>query len=562
MTSHVVLGQPALFQLTDTAELPEDMSERERRLLVGALNFHALMAPERDLLVHAYDGGNESLPRTTEDSTFTGMSRAYSARLFSLRMRSDVLTEKRTSIEAEDEANALISTPYRHVHISRDDVLAYDPPRDVARDPLRRVMRKVRTRYPLLYDELRDIELRRYREQIATPAQRRRYADEFLPGGHHEDSSIVPAPQPPDGAPRAVLFGLHWFELGGAERWAFETVRIAREAGYLPIVLTNRDSHQPWITRSELDGALVIPFSEHTVHSQTPGIEQVLRAILRTFDVRGVVVHHNQWLYDRLPWIVASRPGIPIVDSTHIVEHRGGGYPRSSVIADPSITTHHVISPNLASWMTDVQRVDSGKVIMAPLGGLTVSARDADFRPRADGAPFVVAFIGRMSRQKAPEVFCAAAERLHALDPHMRFVMHGDGEMSGWVDELIAAHGLVAVTTRRDSSISVEHTFREAHVLAVTSHNEGLTLTTLEAVAHGVPVVSTDVGAQSDVVPEAGLVTSRVTRSVAEFVDRILALSRDEEVRRRLWSAERAAEKALLAHRSASEWFTEEVAGW
>ncbi len=85
----------------------------------------------------------------------------------------------------------------------------------------------------------------------------------------------------------------------------------SREAGLLPIVLTNRDSHQPWIGRPELDGALIVPFSEPTVRSQTAGVEELLRAILRTFDVRGVVVHHNQWLYDRLHWIARSRPGLP-----------------------------------------------------------------------------------------------------------------------------------------------------------------------------------------------------------------------------------------------------------
>ena len=36
----------------------------------------------------------------------------------------------------------------------------------------------------------------------------------------------------------AVLFGLHWLELGGAESWAMETVAMAREAGLLPIVVT------------------------------------------------------------------------------------------------------------------------------------------------------------------------------------------------------------------------------------------------------------------------------------------------------------------------------------
>ena len=44
--------------------------------------------------------------------------------------------------------------------------------------------------------------------------------------------------RPRRGAQPAVIVGLHWFELGGAERWAFETVKLVREAGLLPIVIT------------------------------------------------------------------------------------------------------------------------------------------------------------------------------------------------------------------------------------------------------------------------------------------------------------------------------------
>lgn len=355
---------------------------------------------------------------------------------------------------------------------------------------------------------------------------------------------------------------MHWFELGGAELWAFETVKLVREAGFLPIVLTNRDSHQPWITRPELEGALVVPFSEPTVQSQTPGVEQLLRALLRTFDVRGVVIHHNQWLYDRVAWIAASRPGIPIVDSTHIIEYSGGGYPLSSAIAAESVTKHHVISPTLARWMTDVQRIPAERVMMAPLGGLTVKPKDAVFRPRIEGEIFTVAFIGRMARQKAPEVFIAMARRLKSQGHTLRFILHGDGELSGWVDDIIEAEGLSADVIRRSSEIPVSETLDEAHVLVVTSHNEGLTLTTLEAIAHGVPVVSTDVGAQGDVIPKTALVSRYARLAARQLAETVIRVVDDEETRERLWREERKAEKKLLSQPSASSWFKKEVSSW
>ena len=531
-------------------------------MLVGALNFHALMAPERTLRVHLYDGTVETVPRLTDDTTFTGMSRDNKRRLASFDMVSAVAAEDRELQESEEDSTALVESSVRHLHISRDEILTYDPYRSPRPGLIGGAARWVKARAPLFYDDLRDLSLLRHRKRLTSAMTRRDYESEFQPGGAHEDEVIVPAADAPAGAQKAVIIGMHWFQLGGAELWAFETVRLVREAGFLPIVLTNRDSHQPWITRAELEGALLVPFSEPTVDSQTPGIEQLLRGILRTFDVRGVVIHHNQWLYDRVAWIAASRPGIPVVDSTHIVEYTGGGYPLSSVIAAKTITKHHVISPSLARWMTDVQRIPADRVVMAPLGGLTVKPKDAVFRARAADEVFTVAFIGRLARQKAPEVFVAMARRLKRQGLTVRYILHGDGELATWMDDIIAAEGLTEDIVRRTSHTLVSETLDEAHVLVVSSHNEGLTLTTLEAITHGVPVVSTDVGAQSDIIPEAALVPRFAHRAARRLAEAVAPLVADERARESLWSKERKAEKKLLSEQSASSWFEQEVGSW
>lgn len=560
MTLKHLHGLPALFEIE--GPVLDSMTERERRLLIGTLNFHALMAPGRSLDVHLYDGSIETLPRTTDDSTFSGLSRENRERTASVRIHSLVEQERRAAVPAEKAAAELIERSARHIHISTDAVLAHDPIRPARTDLIGRVARKVKAKTPLWYDEARDVAMLRDVRRLGVQAERQRYDLAFENSDKEPRPELVTVPPAPVGAVPAVLMGVHWFELGGAERWAFETVRLVREAGFLPVVLSNRDSQHPWVTRAELDGALIIPFSEATVDSQTLGVEQLLRGILRTFDVRGVVVHHNQWLYDRLAWIRRSRPGIPIVDSTHIVEYRGGGYPLSSVRVTDSITKHHVISPRLAQWMTEVQGVPSDKVVMAPLGGLTIKPKDATFAARAEDEPLTVTFIGRMAHQKAPEVFVAMARRISAKRDDVRFIMHGDGELSAWVGDVIEGMGMSDAIERRDSSVPVPVTLGESHVLVVCSHNEGLTLTTLEAITMGVPVVSTDVGAQSDIVPRSALVPRDVHRAARGLADRVLELADDESERESLWRSERKGEKKLLSKTSATDWFAKEIREW
>ncbi|WP_338371889.1 glycosyltransferase, partial [Enterococcus faecium] len=108
----------------------------------------------------------------------------------------------------------------------------------------------------------------------------------------------------------------------------------------------------------------------------------------------------------------------------------------------------------------------------------------------------------------------------------------------------------------------VSETLDEAHVLVVSSHNEGLTLTTLEAIAHGVPVVSTDVGAQRDIIPAPALVPRFAHRAARRLADAVAPLIGDEKARESLWRKERKAEKMLLSQPSASSWFKEGVSSW
>lgn len=555
-----VLGEPAVFVIVAGEELLGDLSRRERRLLVGALNFHALMTPGGQFLAHLYEGGANDLPRTTDDTTFTGRSRSFRRRVATLTVSSIVPPEADEGAPASDNGSADV----RHLLIPRDHVLEHDPPRDVPGTPMRRLLKCARTRAPLLYDEARDLELVRHRASYRRRAVRRAYLREFDQGGQHEGLKVALAPPAPQNSLRAAIFGVHWFELGGAERWALESVKIAREAGLLPIILSNRDSHQPWLERIELDGSIVIPFSEPTVDSQRPGVEEVLRQILRTFDVRGVMIHHNQWLYDRAPWLRLSRPDIPIIDSTHIIEYRGGGFPVSAVNADDYISAHHVISPSLREWMTNVQGIEPAKVVMAPLVGLTTDSVAQDVRAREEGEPFTVAFVGRMARQKAPEVFVAIADDLRQhIDPgQMRFIMHGDGELGEWVDSLISRRRLHGSIERRSSALPVSETLAQAHLLVVPSHNEGLTLTTLEALACGVPVVSTNVGAQADVIPAGALVHRNVHLAVRQLSRLVHDLSRDEKRRRKLWREEVSAARRLREAEAADQWLRMEMSTW
>lgn len=64
----------------------------------------------------------------------------------------------------------------------------------------------------------------------------------------------------------------------------------------------------------------------------------------------------------------------------------------------------------------------------------------------ADDA-FVVGMIGRLSAQKAPDVFIRAAEIIHKEIPNSAFIIVGDGEQREDIESYATEHGLQLIVT-------------------------------------------------------------------------------------------------------------------
>lgn len=306
-----------------------------------------------------------------------------------------------------------------------------------------------------------------------------------------------PRTKVPSRAPAAWM-AMHWLEPGGAESWALESAAIARDAGFEVIVTVDRAAPQRL-----LDTALAVTphiyLAANTLAWDDWG--RFGLALLREYDVRFLHIHHSATAYQFLPGIRHLAPGLRVIDSTHLAEHRTGGFVRQSLEHSELIDLHHVISPVLRDNYVLDSGVPADRVAYRPLTGLAgqdVVAQDAP--ARVGSAPLRIGFLGRLAPQKRPFLFVELARRLERSAPgRFRFVMQGSGALDDFVTENIARAGLTGNIERRAWG-PAEELFKDIDVLAITSDNEGLTLTALEADRKGVVVLSADVGSQVTVV--------------------------------------------------------------
>jgi glycosyltransferase involved in cell wall biosynthesis len=153
----------------------------------------------------------------------------------------------------------------------------------------------------------------------------------------------------------------------------------------------------------------------------------------------------------------------------------------------------------------------------------------------ADGrrAARTVLYLGRLAAQKDPEVFLEAARRVHALEPAVRFLMAGEGELFPALQERARALGLARVLrfTGFVADEELARTYTQADVYVMPSRAEPFGLTPLEAASLGVPVI---VSRQAGVTEVLRSCLTFEPGDAADLAEKILALLRRPELRREL----------------------------
>jgi glycosyltransferase involved in cell wall biosynthesis len=145
---------------------------------------------------------------------------------------------------------------------------------------------------------------------------------------------------------------------------------------------------------------------------------------------------------------------------------------------------------------------------LAPFAAIDAPARAAARHElNLPGGVPVVATVGRLTAIKQHRLFLDVIKRIVSAHPDTIALIAGDGELRSELEAYAALLGITGnvrfLGWRRDLSTI----YGATDVFLLTSRNEGTPVALIEAMASGVPGVSTDVGGVKDVIdsPEVGL---------------------------------------------------------
>jgi glycosyltransferase involved in cell wall biosynthesis len=170
------------------------------------------------------------------------------------------------------------------------------------------------------------------------------------------------------------------------------------------------------------------------------------------------------------------------------------------------------------------------------------------------GADFVIGHMGAFTEEKGQDVAVAAAVLIHPSLPRARVVLAGDGpllgEIRGRAPENVTFPGFVS-----DRAAF----FAALNLFIMPSRSEAWGLAALEAMAHGVPVIASDVGGLPEIIePGNGgwLVPANDPAALARAItvaasdpDRLRAQGQRARERARLFSVDRMVEQTEAFYR-------------
>ncbi len=225
------------------------------------------------------------------------------------------------------------------------------------------------------------------------------------------------------------------------------------------------------------------------------------------------VVHAHDWMTFPAGLAVAGIKGVPLIVHVHSTEFDRSGVNVDQRIYDIERRGMHgamkiiAVSHLTKNQITHQYGIDPSKVEVVynaiEANGNGNGYDEDKYSIHKDEK--IVLFLGRITMQKGPEYFLAAARKVLEVMDNVKFVMAGSGDMIRRTIEMAASMGIghKVLFTGFLRGGDVEKVFKMADLYVMPSVSEPFGIAPLEAMSHDVPVIISKQSGVSEVLTHA-----------------------------------------------------------
>lgn len=299
-----------------------------------------------------------------------------------------------------------------------------------------------------------------------------------------------------------ILLLVPWLVFGGADNFNLNLAKGLKKRGYkITIILTEPSEY---VLRSAFEEYADEIFDLTTFLNEEDWAA-FIHYIIYSRKIDLCFQSNSIYGYHIIPWLKHKFPKIPFVDFLHAEqwEWRNGGYPRDSIAISNFLDTTYVCSKNLENILyNDMNKIRKNtRVIYIGIDSeyfnpnIVEDNLSEKYKKRK-----VILFPCRLAYIKRPILMLNILNKLKDIHEDILVIVVGDGpaynDMKKYVDDNKLEKYIEFVGYQKD----VRPYYKIADVTLICSLSEGVSLTTYESLSMGVPVVSSDVGGQKEVI--------------------------------------------------------------
>ncbi len=324
---------------------------------------------------------------------------------------------------------------------------------------------------------------------------------------------------------KKILFILPWTVLGGADLFNLELIKGLDKEKFESIVITTLPS--PNDLRNEFTN-VVSEYYDLTTFLDTSDYLNFVDYIIDSRKVDIIYVSNSKIGYYMLPFIKNKYSNIKVIDYIHSIDPKDlqGGFGRCSKDVDDYIDKTYCCNnftkqelkerfnkENVETLYigTDEKRFDKTRF----------NKEELKQKYNIPSNKKIITFIARLSEEKRPELFVKISKKLLEIRNDVHFVIVGDGNLYKKVRSSINKDFTILGSVNTPEEI-----YAISDITVNCSSLEGLALTSYESLAMEVPVVSTSVGGQKELIDDTvgGIVEfnqKNETKEIKDYVDKI-----------------------------------------
>lgn len=302
-----------------------------------------------------------------------------------------------------------------------------------------------------------------------------------------------------------ILIIIPWMVMGGADKFNIDLIKGLDKEKYNVIVVCTEPAVN--VYRSQYEKCATSIYDLTTFLSQKYWIS-FINYIIKKNNIDLIINTNSELGYAMLPYIKAKYSSIPIIDYIHMEEwyERKGGYSRDSSsvasVIDKTLTCNANSEKILKEYFGRKPNETKTVYIGVDEKKFDPSKYNKEEERENFGIKkkYVIGFICRISEQKRPFLLLEIMKSLKKKREDFEFLIAGEGNLLSDLKRKVSNAGLDENVNFIGSISETQKFYIACDVTLNCSIKEGVALTSYESLAMNVPVVTSKVGGQAELV--------------------------------------------------------------